>query len=428
MISVDEAKHQLVADHSVGDYELLEILGSGNIGTVFRARSTEVPRDFALKLITMTPNSTRRRTIARIRAEVRALSSLQHPHIVGLVDAFPVDSSRLAIVSEYVDARPLSEHLGELSPEQFVIIMQQVLSALRVVHDEGFVHGDIKPSNILVGWPHGDERPHAYLVDFDLTSYASSTPPGTGLVESPEYASPERIAGDTLVPASDYFSLGTVAFEAIVGHSPFESPTMAGILKHHLEWSGADLSRLDTPGFAPSFCRLVERMLDPDPSVRAVEAAELIPALRKGVTDDTDEDGLLLEPSASDIDTRLDSEDRVWVQSGVVYVEQPGWDAPRLIECEGAYALHAVNLNGAIAYSTRDRQIWLIVEDGPTKTFTISDEPESLVAGDDGDRLVVSTTSGRTYEAASDRWLLRERLASVESSSAGGHHSTAEGQ
>ncbi|MEW1550678.1 protein kinase domain-containing protein [Streptomyces tsukubensis] len=211
-----------------GRFELIERLGSGGMGTVWRARDTVLDREVALKAVRSDRDSSDS-VRERVLREARALARLNHPHVVTVhhvVGAGP----HPWIVMEFVPGVSLQERLSEgpLTPAETARIGRQVLSALRAAHAAGIHHRDVKPSNVLLR-PDGG----AVLTDFGIAGLQDTgalTRTGE-LIGSPEYMAPERIRGADDAPSADLWSLGLVMFESVEGVSPMRrSNTLATLL------------------------------------------------------------------------------------------------------------------------------------------------------------------------------------------------------
>ncbi|MFF1679930.1 serine/threonine-protein kinase [Streptomyces sp. NPDC058256] len=210
-----------------GRFELLERLGSGGMGTVWRARDTVLHRDVALKAVR--PDAEASEAVReRVLREARALARLSHPHVVTvhhIVDVAP----HPWIVMELVPGVSLQDRLdeGPLAPVEAARLGRQVLSALHAAHTAGIQHRDVKPANILLR-PDGT----AVLTDFGIAALHGSTAlTATGeLVGSPEYMAPERIRGHGDDPASDLWSLGLVLYVCAEGVSPLRRATTLATL------------------------------------------------------------------------------------------------------------------------------------------------------------------------------------------------------
>ncbi|MFE2296762.1 protein kinase [Streptomyces sp. NPDC059445] len=212
-------------------FELIDRLGSGGMGTVWRARDTVLDRDVALKAVH--PEAEASQAVReRVMREAKALARLSNPHVVTvhqIVDTQP----HPWIVMELVPGRSLQERLsdGLLSPVESARIGRQVLAALRVAHAAGIQHRDVKPANVLLR-PDGQ----AVLTDFGIAALQGATAlTVTGeLVGSPEYMAPERIRGHGDDPASDLWSLGLLLYVCVEGVSPLRRvstlATLAAVL------------------------------------------------------------------------------------------------------------------------------------------------------------------------------------------------------
>jgi CheY-like chemotaxis protein len=224
---------------SIGRYEVLEIIGRGSMGEVFRCRDPLIKRTVAVKVLRIASQKPDHvaEMIARFQREAAAAGALAHPGIVGVYDLG--QDQRLGIwyiVLELVEGRGLERILGErrcLPVPEAVGIGFQVADALAFAHARGVVHRDIKPSNVLVR-----EDGQLKLVDFGIAAVRGSELTATGQwFGSPSYMAPERIRGKSGGPAVDQFGLGVVLYEALTGGNPFYAETPAAallrVLGHH---------------------------------------------------------------------------------------------------------------------------------------------------------------------------------------------------
>ncbi|WP_406306877.1 serine/threonine protein kinase [Streptomyces sp. NBC_00885] len=210
-----------------GRFELIERLGSGGMGTVWRARDTVLQREVALKAV-RSDAGVSEAVGERVLREARALARLSHPHVVTIHHIVAADPHPW-IVMELVPGVSLQERLdrGPLAPVEAARIGRQVLWALRAAHAAGIQHRDVKPANVLLR-PDGT----AVLTDFGIAALQGSTSlTATGeLVGSPEYMAPERVRGRDDDPASDLWSLGLVLYVAVEGVSPLRRTTALATL------------------------------------------------------------------------------------------------------------------------------------------------------------------------------------------------------
>ncbi|MFI1399134.1 serine/threonine-protein kinase [Streptomyces sp. NPDC020681] len=207
-----------------GRFELIERLGSGGMGTVWRARDTVLHREVALKAVR--PDAEASNAVReRVLREARALARLSHPHVVMIHQIVDVDAEPHPwIVMELITGVSLKDRLdrGPLAPVEAARIGRQVLSALRAAHAAGIQHRDVKPANVLL---RADGS--AVLTDFGIAALQGTTSlTATGeLVGSPEYMAPERVRGRDDDPASDFWSLGLVLYVCVEGISPLRRST-----------------------------------------------------------------------------------------------------------------------------------------------------------------------------------------------------------
>nr|WP_171111351.1 MULTISPECIES: serine/threonine-protein kinase [Streptomyces] len=210
-----------------GRFELLERLGSGGMGTVWRARDTVLHREVALKAVR--PDAEASEAVReRVMREARALARLSNPYVVTVHQIIEADPHPW-IVMELVPGVSLQQRLtdGPLSPLEAARIGRQVLSGLRAAHAAGIQHRDVKPANVLLR-PDGT----AVLTDFGIAALQGATAlTVTGeLVGSPEYMAPERVRGHGDDPAADLWSLGLVLYVCVEGVSPLRRETTLATL------------------------------------------------------------------------------------------------------------------------------------------------------------------------------------------------------
>ncbi|WP_369029531.1 serine/threonine-protein kinase [Streptomyces adonidis] len=253
-----------------GRFELLERLGSGGMGTVWRARDAVLHREVALKAVR--PDAAATDAVReRVLREARALARLSHPNVV-TVHQIIDDGPHPWIVMELVPGVSLDKRLesGPLTPVEAARIGGQVLDALRAAHAAGVQHRDVKPANILLR-PDGS----AVLTDFGIAALQGATAlTMTGeLVGSPEYIAPERIRGPSDDPAADLWSLGVVLYVCVEGVSPLRRETTLATLAAVLE------SEVPPPSRSGALTPVIEALLVRDPAGRP-DAGRLAAMLR----------------------------------------------------------------------------------------------------------------------------------------------------
>ncbi|MEV5316333.1 serine/threonine-protein kinase [Streptomyces sp. NPDC052687] len=275
-----------------GRYRLVERIGSGGMGTVWRAHDRLVDRDVAVKQPRLPgdpEDEVHRRAAHRLHREARAAARVDHPSAVAVHDVVEEDGQPW-IVMELVRGESLHEVLrrGPLEPAEAARIGLAVLGALRAAHAVGIVHRDVKPANVLLG-PHG----RVVLTDFGIAHVQgeeSLTASGE-FVGSLEFVAPERMAGRIAGPASDLWSLGVLLYAAVEGWSPFRRTALESTLAAILTTEPPEPRRAGPLG--PLLLRLLEK--DPD---RRPDADEVTAALEAAASEAL---SALLDPSLQDV-------------------------------------------------------------------------------------------------------------------------------
>jgi eukaryotic-like serine/threonine-protein kinase len=216
----------------VGPYRLLRELGRGGMGSVWLAERADglLKRQVALKL--PHPGLATQAFAERLERERDILASLAHPHIARLYDAGVSAEGQPYIALAYVNGRTLVEHCREheMNVRERVVLFLQVLAAVQYAHSNLVIHRDLKPSNVLV-----DEQGQVHLLDFGIAKLlvegqaeATELTLHGGQALTPDYASPEQIAGASLSTASDVYSLGVLLYQLLTGERPYQLPRLAG--------------------------------------------------------------------------------------------------------------------------------------------------------------------------------------------------------
>jgi serine/threonine-protein kinase len=228
--------------------ELLELLGAGAMGKVYRAHHQALDKTVAIKVLHNQEGIDPQRLL-RFKAEARAASRLDHPNSVQILD-FGEDGNDhlLYIAMEFLegeDLQSLCVREGPLDAERTLRIMMQVLAALGAAHDKGVVHRDMKPGNVMLLKKRGDDGQDTDLVkvcDFGLAKIVDRGEDGSSapvtrqgaVFGTPTYMSPEQARGEVLDPRSDLYSSGVIMYRMLAGRVPFTSETAWGILMKHM--------------------------------------------------------------------------------------------------------------------------------------------------------------------------------------------------
>ena len=218
----------------IGPYRLVEKLGAGGFGVVYRAEQTKpIQREVALKIIKLGMDT--REVIARFEAERQALALMHHPNIAQVFDAGATEAGRPYFVMELVPGEPITDYCDahQLPTEQRLQLFLQVCDAVQHAHKKGIVHRDLKPSNVVVTLV--DEKPVPKVIDFGIAKMLHGREAGRTvltrrelLLGTPAYMSPEQVAlsGDDIDERSDIYSLGVLLYELLTGTMPFETETL----------------------------------------------------------------------------------------------------------------------------------------------------------------------------------------------------------
>ncbi|MEW5938156.1 MAG: serine/threonine-protein kinase [Chloroflexota bacterium] len=221
-----------IIGQSLGRYHILEQLGEGGMAIVYKAYDTRLERDVALKVIRTDKLTmdTMERTLKRFEREAKALAKLTHPNIVPITD-YGEHEGQPYLVMPYLPGGTLKQRLGKpIAWEESVRLLIPIARALAYAHEQGIIHRDVKPSNILI--THSGEP---MLTDFGIAKILFSEGEtadltGTGMgIGTPEYMAPEQWTGKA-APQSDQYALGVVLYEMVTGHKPYTADTPAAIL------------------------------------------------------------------------------------------------------------------------------------------------------------------------------------------------------
>ncbi|MHB1863302.1 MAG: protein kinase domain-containing protein [Gemmatimonadaceae bacterium] len=274
------SENDLVGSIIADRYHVLRKLGEGGMGQVYLAEHVKMGRKSAVKV--MNPGMVHDAdAISRFNREAANASRINHPNVAAVYDFGETGEGLIYLAMEFVEGPPLTsliEQQGALPPLRAADIARQTADALTVAHDMGIVHRDLKPDNIMVA-RNRDGSDLVKVVDFGIAKAADNEKQKvtkTGLVVgTPEYMSPEQLAGDKLDGRSDIYSLGLVAFNMLTGKLPFPSESAQEAMIMRLTDKPKPLAEMKTDvAWTPEVQAVMDRALERDANLRYQTAAQ----------------------------------------------------------------------------------------------------------------------------------------------------------
>lgn len=276
-------------------YKLADFIGQGGMSLVYRAVDIRTGHSVAVKILKSEYNSDKE-FLERFQREAQAASLMSHHNIVNLLDV-GVEGEYRYLVLEYVSGNTLKEIIrqkGCLSTNTAIQITIRILSALQHAHDNGIVHRDIKPQNVLV---HSDG--HVKVADFGIARMTNALTIGKKdtVVGSVHYSSPEQATGAVVDSTSDLYSTGVVLYEMLTGHVPFSGDTPVAVAMQHIKATPPPIADFN-PQVPTAVVAVVMRALEKSPKKRYQSAREMADALARARDGKEDPSGALV-PGAS---------------------------------------------------------------------------------------------------------------------------------
>lgn len=259
-----------------GRYEILQLLGEGGMGAVYKARDSELDRIVVLKLIR--PELAKNPEILRrFKQELILARQVTHKNVIRIFDLGQSDGIKF-ITMDFVEGQDLRRLLleqGKFPPEQAARIMLQICRALEAAHGEGVIHRDLKPQNIML-----DKKGRVYVMDFGIarSAYLPGMTQTGALIGTPEYMSPEQARGEKLTERSDLFSLGVIFYELLTGKSPYPDDAALATLWKRLQEKPKPPIEVD-PAVPRPLNDIVMKSLEIKPEDRWGSAHEMVQQL-----------------------------------------------------------------------------------------------------------------------------------------------------
>jgi serine/threonine-protein kinase len=259
----------------IGRYELLEKIGKGGMGVVYRGRDSAIGRLVAVKML-ISDIDVSEETRERFFREARSAGQLTHRNIITIYD-FGEENGRAYIVMELLSGESLASRLSRherLPLEQQVEIMARVCEGLAFAHSRGIVHRDVKPANLFV-----TADGQLKILDFGVARIASSKLTRSGLiVGTPDYMSPEQVMGKVVDARSDVFAAGAVFYQLISGRKPFAAKRLPEVLHNVMKVAPAALAEEDAPA---ELSAIVMKALEKEPVQRYQHMVEMLASLTR---------------------------------------------------------------------------------------------------------------------------------------------------
>lgn len=262
---------------NISHYKILEKLGEGGMGVVYKAHDTKLDRTVALKFLPhhLTANEAEK---ARFMQEARAAAQINHPNVCSIIDIQEFNGEQF-IVMEYVDGKTLRSRIeaGGLSDQDAVTFAIQIAEALHEAHTKGIVHRDVKCENIML-----NSRNQVKVMDFGLAKLKGSLKltRTSSTVGTLAYMAPEQIQGGEVDQRSDIFSFGVVFYEMLAGHMPFRGEHEASMMYSIINEEPEPVTRF-RPGLSPEYLHLFNRTLEKDPADRYQSMSDALIDLRR---------------------------------------------------------------------------------------------------------------------------------------------------
>jgi serine/threonine protein kinase len=276
----------------LGQYKLIEKIGEGGMGIVYKAHHSLLRRETALKLLP--PEKADAASVERFEREVQLTCRLTHPNTIQVFDYGHTPDGIFYYAMEYLDGLNLHELVHRYGPqpeERVIHILRQICDSLAEAHALGLIHRDVKPANVFL-CDRGGVPDSVKVLDFGLVKHLASAPDGVrrieisgadGIVGTPNFIAPEAIRDpDQCDARSDLYSVGVLGYFVLTGREIFEGQSIAELCRKHLDEPPVPPSQRMGKAFDPQFEALLLRCLEKDPAARPQSAAELAQQLAAG--------------------------------------------------------------------------------------------------------------------------------------------------
>ncbi|MEM7435766.1 MAG: protein kinase [Myxococcota bacterium] len=292
LVRDDDVPDSLIGTVLLEQFRIDALIGTGGMGTVYRARQTTVDRDVAVKVLRL-ELARDDNAVARFEREAQLAASLDHPNLVRVLLSGRLADGRLYIVMELLEGRSLADELdvnGAPSLDRALVMIMKLCAGLGAVHDRGIVHRDIKPENVYLV-ARGNDPDFVKLVDFGISRALDTETAGTEsqsgrVFGTAGYISPEAATGESTDIRSDIYSVGVLTYQLLAGELPFEGKTAGAILMQHVHDDPPPMNTKPLGDRVPeALASVVVRALEKDPAARYQTLAALMDALVEAAVD-----------------------------------------------------------------------------------------------------------------------------------------------
>jgi serine/threonine-protein kinase len=272
-----------------GQFQILQKVGSGGMGAVYKALQPSMNRMVGIKIL-HPKLANRKDLVSRFRREARAMSHLTHPNTVKVFLYGELDDGSLYIVMEFLEGKNLNQTVraeGPFPVERALPILIQACGALDEAHKQGIIHRDLKPENIFLCQQAG-MKDYPKLLDFGLAKVTErEMRPGSVILTqegmvfgTPEFMSPEQAQGKTLAAQSDIYSIAVILYEVLTGKLPFEAKTAMEYIQAHVTTPPISISERAGKEFPPLLWPVIARALEKRPEDRYASASDFAIAMQ----------------------------------------------------------------------------------------------------------------------------------------------------
>ncbi len=269
---------ELLEGERLGEYEVTGRIAEGGMGAVYKARQQLLGKNVAIKVL-LPHVAADPGLVDRLLIEARAVNAIRHPNVIDVFSFGQTESGQHYFVMEFLEGETLSKKLhtaGRLTPIEAVELLEQICAGLSAVHGAGVLHRDLKPGNIFLT-PLSDGAVHVKLLDFGLAKRQRQSRTSATLNDAmgtAGYMAPEQISGKPVMPQSDLYSVGVIAFRMLTGQAPFDAPSELDLLLLHMNHDAPRMTSI-VPEVPPELDGLVGRLLEREWAKRPGSAAEV---------------------------------------------------------------------------------------------------------------------------------------------------------